>query len=242
MPRIRALVALALALSAATACQSEKASSSAAEPAAEKPGEAQDKEAARALFVRYRDAIANRKGTEAVGVVSAKTIAYFEATRVGALKMSAAELRTQPLMDRLMILILRGRIPRADLERWTGKDLFAVAVDNGWVGDNVSTVEPAEIRINGDEALIGVKAGTEALPAGSGFQAQREAGGWKLDVMSIRDLAEPALEAQLREVDPDLDRAMMALLSVLLKKKVDESIYEPLISAPAPAPGNGTTP
>lgn len=56
----------------------------------------------------------------------------------------------------------------------------------------------------------------------------READGWKLDVMSVAALAEPEFEQMLRDLDPDLDVALLRVLSKVAKKPIDKSIFRPL--------------
>ncbi|AKT39511.1 hypothetical protein [Chondromyces crocatus] len=226
MRRSPLLLALLVASSLVTAC-GKSGDTTTTTSTTEAIGDA-DQAAVRDIFLRYRDAIVTRKGKEAVGVVSTKTLGYFDAMRTGALHMSASELRAQPVMDRLMILLLRARIPKEELQGWTGKELFAVAVDNGWVGDNVQSIQPSTIEIQGNEARIGARAGGEELPSAMGFKAYREEGGWKLDVMSIGEIAQQALQEQLGQIDPDADRALLMLLSQLLQRKLDASIFEPI--------------
>lgn len=191
-----------------------------------------DSAAVRKLFDAYRKAIMEKKGGEAADLVSDKTLAYFEAMRVAALEKPAAEVRSAPLMDRTMILLLRASVGKEDLLRWSGRDLFIAAIDRGWVGDDVQAMEADEIVIHGDEALLGGGAGGKSLPPELGLRAYREGKTWKLDVMSIRNAAEPALLKELQKLHPDVDRALIAVIGALLQRKIEESIWEPLAAKP----------
>jgi hypothetical protein len=187
-----------------------------------------EQRAVRDTFLAYQKALLARKGDEAAGLVSEKTIAYFESMRVAVLQMPAAEVRKAPLMDKIMVLMLRGRTTKRDLERWTGRNLFVTGVDNGWIGDEVRHVQPGEVQIEGEMARLKFRTGGRPVASGLEFLAYREKGGWKLDVMSIRNVAEPALRASLRELNPDEDRAVQSILETVLRKKLDVTIWEPL--------------
>jgi hypothetical protein len=198
-------------------------------PAPPKPVDSEAERAAVAgVFDGYKRAILAGKGAESTAFISDKTFAYYESMRVAALEMPAAEVRRAKVMDKLMILSLRARVARADLERWKSKELFVHAVDQGWIGDDVRDLEADEVRIDGDVAQIGIRKGATKVPPAMGFTAYREGGAWKLDIMSVRKIGEPALAAAMREIDRDEDRALLTVLGTLVDKKLDDGIWEPL--------------
>ncbi|AKT39512.1 hypothetical protein [Chondromyces crocatus] len=94
-------------------------SGSAASPVA-KGSTTAEETAVREAFLRYREALIARKGDEAVALVTTKTIAHYDAMRLAALRMPAAEVRARPLMDLMFILSLRARSPKEELLRSTG--------------------------------------------------------------------------------------------------------------------------
>lgn len=219
--------------SAKPAAPADRPVASAAVPSAE---EEKDMAAARGLFLDYRRAIVNRRGKEAAALVSDKTIAYYDAMRIAALEQPAGDVRSAPLFDKMMILLLRARLPKEDLQRWSGRDLFIYAVDQGWVGDDLQGLEPGKITIAGAEAHIGMQSGGKALPRSMGFRAYREGAAWRLDVMSVAQAAEPALLEQLGKLHPDIDRALLTVVGIAVEREVDESLWEPLVPRGAARP------
>lgn len=215
------------------AAQADKPAASAASLPADVE---KDTASARELFLSYRKAIMARNGKEAAGLVSEKTIAYYDAMRVAALEKPEAEVRSAPLFDKMMILLLRARIPKEDLQRWSGRDLFIYAVDQGWVGDEVQGLEPRKITVEGAVAHIGMRSDGKALPPSAGFRAYKEGKAWKLDVMSVAAAAEPVLLAELQKLNPDIDRALLAVVGTVVGRPVDESIWEPLLQRGAATP------
>jgi len=195
------------------------------------PGSAGEEQRIREVFVQYKEAIAKSKGEAAASLVSEKTIAYFEQMRVAALTMPAAEVKQSPLMDRTMILATRARVAKGELARWHGRELFVHAVDQGWVGKEAQRLAPDLITIDGTTASLGLRAGTETVPPSQGFKLYQEAGGWKLDVISVAradSASMKAVQKELAQIDPDPNRALVKLIEMLTGKPVGPEIWEPL--------------
>jgi hypothetical protein len=187
-----------------------------------------DKAAIGALVSEHKKAIYARDGDKAAALVAEPTIVYFESVRKDALAAPEADLRKKPLVDRLMILIIRARVDVERLRQGDGKSLFAYAVKEGMVGEEARTLEPGDVEVEGDMAKVGVRMGAQTLPPEVGFRAYREQGAWKLHLMSVMKLAGPALEQQLKGIDPDPDAAMIKVLETLLGRKVGAEIWQPL--------------
>lgn len=189
------------------------------------------------MFFAYKKSILSQDAEEAAAVVSQKTFDYYDAMRKAALTRSAEETHAAPLMDRMMILMFRSRVERSDLEAFDGKGAFMLGVEKGWIGDDAAKLEPGEIRIDGDTARIGVTAGGQTgIPSTLGFRAYREEGRWKLDVMSIRDASEPVLANAMKQIDPDEDKALLKVLSMVAERELDDSIWEPLVEPAGNSP------
>ena len=51
-----------------------------------------------------------------------------------ALESPEADVRALDLMDKMLVLSIRGRMTADELESMNGRDLIAHMIDNGWVG------------------------------------------------------------------------------------------------------------
>lgn len=191
------------------------------------PSAKDDEAAVRQVFLGYRKAIDEKSGERAASFAATRTIEYFDAMRRAALSMPAAELRKQPMMDRLMALSMRARFDADVLRKLDGRGLFALGVDEGMVGKDVLSLEPGAAVVAGDTARIGLVSRGEEVPPESGFRFDREQGSWRLDVMSIAPLATPALEQALASVDADPDVAMVKLLEKIAGKPLGAAIWQP---------------
>jgi len=216
--------ALTLALAVALgACSRTSSSGSAATGG--------DEQAIRGVFLHYQEAIGKRQGETAANLVSEKTLAYYERMRVAALSMPAAEVKSSPLMDRMMTLLLRARVAKEDLKAWHGRELFVQAVAQGWVGEGAQRLVPDEVSIDGSTASLGMRSGTSIMPPAQGYRLYQEAGGWKLDIMSIAPPDGPgmkAMEKKLAQIDPNPERALEKLTEKTSGKPVSAAIWEPL--------------
>lgn len=218
----------------AVAMDAAPAPSASSAPSSSSAVAAPDDEAIRSTFFAYRKAISDKKGDVAASLVTESTIAYYEKSRVAALSMKAAELKKQPLMDRLIVLAIRHRLADKELAKLDGRGLFAAAVDAGMVMD-AGAIEPDAIERDGAKAQLGLRVGTTITPPKSGFAMRREAGGWRIDVLSVAAAAGAALEGSLKQLDPDPDKALLALLELSSGTKPSEAVWQPLDARPADA-------
>src|SRR5262245_58253589 len=88
----------------------------------------------RACFEGYKKAILDQDGKTAVALVDDNTLKYYGKMRELALEGSANDVRQLSTVNKIMVLMLRHRIPFEDLTEMTADSLFVYAVDEGWVG------------------------------------------------------------------------------------------------------------
>lgn len=206
-----------------------------AAPIADGPEQAE----VRKLLEAYKAAIYANDGPAAAALASKRTLDYFDEARKLALYASRAELKEKPLFDQMMVLILRARLPVADVEASDGKTLFARGVSEGWTGAVARNFDAGPIAIDGDTAVIM----SQPKPwlkgeQDKGFRAYREDGHWKLDVISVASLAVVRMDAQLAKLDPDPQVALVKLTETLLRKKLPADIWDaPRKASPAGATG-----
>ncbi len=211
-----------------TAATAASASGAVASASATPISRAADDAALRALLADYKKAIYARDGEKAAALVAEPTITYFEAVRKDALYAAEADVRKKPLMDRLMVVIVRARVDADRLRKSDGKGLFVHAVNEGMVGEEARTLEPGAVEVEGDLGKIGIRSGKDEVPPDLGFRAYRESGTWKLDVMSVSKIGAPALQKVLQDIDPDVDQAMLKLLEMMTGRKIGLEIYKPI--------------
>lgn len=153
-------------------------------------------DAVRAAARDYIAAAHGRDGAAAARLVSRETRAHY--ARLARLAVSApeAQVRAAPLMERLMILMYRHRVPAADLRGLAGDAAFAYTIDEGWVsGDADGGPDVSQVPVYGkdDHAVLG--------DGEAAVYFIREDGAWRWDMM-------PTVRAASATLAPPPDSGM----------------------------------
>jgi hypothetical protein len=196
--------------------------------------QAKEKKEIEALFERYRNALLDFYGEEAVKLVCSQTIEWYDQIVDDALYLEAVTLKQADIMKKFTVLRVRLEFSKDQLEKMDGKALFDAAIDNGWIDlDTVEKIRLHRIKIRGDRAEAYVK-GSPGTPA---FHFIKERGQWKLALIKSFALARKTFEAMISSSGMDEDRWLASAFSQLVKKEVDiKKLYVPL----AGTRGSGT--
>lgn len=212
---------LSIALGALVLAHGAPAAAQEVEPPPYPPLSAAETEAVRAAARGYIDAARRRDGAAAARLVSRETRAYY--ARMAAMAVSApeAQVRAAPLMERMMILMYRHRVPAGELRTLAGDAAFAYTIDEGWVdGDAEDPIlSGGEGFGEGDRAVL--------RQGGEDVYFVREDGGWRMDMMPTILAASTALAP-----DPDSgmteDEFVMFVLKYSNGRDPSPDIWQPL--------------
>lgn len=185
----------------------------------------------RECFDQYRTALLHDKGKLALRLVSESTIEYYGRVRDLALYGRAKELRDQSLMTQLVVLLLRHRLDADQLAAMTPADLFVATVDQGMTGkSDMSALRVKRIKMERpDIAFAEIAVGASA---GMYIRFVKEKNKWRLDVLSLLQIAEVANQAW-REQQGFEDAQYLAMaIETLTHKKLTKKSWEPLIAHP----------
>jgi len=184
-------------------------------------GVAQDWADIRETFGRYKDALKARDGEAAADLVSAETLDYYEEMRQVAARAGPTEIRKHSLMNRLLITRMRIGIRLAALRKMTGREVFALGVEEGWSdAENTSRQELGEIKVDGDVANATQKTG---LP--SSYDFHREQGQWKLDLGAVIASVNFAFKQAAKESGQTENEFLFALLESATGRRVTQAIW-----------------
>jgi hypothetical protein len=189
------------------------------------PEEDRTPEAVRKSFDAYKEAILNDKGSEAAKWVDKQTLDWYEESRQLALKAGREKLESLSMFNRMQAILIRHRVPLAELEKMDGRGLFAYAVDNGWVGkSSVSGLAIGEVSITGAFA-----AGTlvrEGKATALKFQFSIEEGVWKVKLLPLMKMAEPGLKAQAKRAGMTENEFIIQMTEAVSGRKVPATIWD----------------
>lgn len=198
--------------------------------------QAMEKKEIEALFERYRNALLDFYGEEAVKLVCSQTIEWYDQIVDEALYLEAAALKQADIMKKFTVLRVRLEFSKDQLEKMDGKALFDAAIDNGWIGvETVEKIRLHRIKIRGDRAEAYVK-GSPGTPA---FHFIMERGKWKLALIKSFALARRTVENMISSSGMDEDQWLASVFSQLVKKEVDiKKLYVPLVGTRGPGAGS----
>lgn len=145
--------------------------------------DSQDVEEIQAAFSTYRSALLSRDGEAARTVISQNTTDYYAQMRDLTLDADHEIIVARPILDRLMIYILRARMNAEDLSEMSGGDVFVHAVNEGWVSaDTVQSASLGCVEFRSGYVHSCLIIDGEELPLGFRFYLENEQ--WKLDLSS----------------------------------------------------------
>jgi hypothetical protein len=154
------------------------------------PTEQQEREIA-ATVAGYVDALMARDSASAGNWVTSATFEFYDRLRTLALTGKRSELEQRSLMEIVMVLELRSRLTRTELEQTTGRALFddaiaagmsaePLALDELWIDEAAGR---AEVRIDGQAVLW----------------LAREQSRWCVDLPAVIIGLTPVIEANLAD-------------------------------------------
>jgi hypothetical protein len=189
-------------------------------------GSAADQKAVRDCFAAYREAILSQRGNDAVERVNQATVDYYERVRGLALSAPEQEVRKLPLYDRMMVLLLRHRLPLDLLSGMNGREVFVYGVNRGWIGkEDVMESDVGTVRVSGDRATAQfVKAGK---PTPLSYSFTKESGQWKMDLTAMAPAVNLALKQLIEREGVSEDEFLLDILESVSGQKPSARIWQP---------------
>jgi hypothetical protein len=178
-------------------------------------------------FSNYKKSILASDGSEAVKWVDTKTVVYYGKMLQASLHADSAQVQNLGLMDKLIVLIVRHKVPKNEIEKMNGNEFFVYAINQGMVGKNsVMNIEIGEVKVNNNFANGQIMSGGQKSPLF--FQFNKEEGQWKIDITSLF----PASTAGLKKVISDNGMTendfIFKTLEMLTGSAVGNEIWQPM--------------
>lgn len=181
-----------------------------------------EKSEIQSTFNRYQSALLSANGKAAAQEVCLQTIQWYEKTRNDALYMKRVQLNRVDILRKFTILRLRHEFSKQQLENMDGKQLFIIAVNNGWISpETVRTIRLDRIEAGTDQGIAYIK----KAPLTPAFHFIKENKKWKLALVKSFPLVIKTFKA-MKPSDVDEDQWIITLLETITKRKVDKKIFD----------------
>jgi hypothetical protein len=189
-------------------------------------GSQSELELIRQAFLTYKAAILQQQGQSAVPLVNRATLQYYERMKALALEGQEKEVRRLTPVNKVMVLILRHRVPVDDLRGMTPEEVFIHGVNQGWIGkDSVLDTDIGQPQVFGNDASAEyVKRGK---PTPLKFRFTKEDGKWKLDLTALTPIADQAMTMLIKKEGLDEDTFIINIIESISGKKVLPTIWQP---------------
>jgi hypothetical protein len=178
-------------------------------------------------YNNYKSAILNDKGEEAVNYVDSRTIKYYGDILETVKSADKARINSLSLLDKLMVLIIRHKVPKEDILSFDGKQLLIFAIKNGMVGkSSVSNNSIGEVII--DKEFAKGQYISNGKTTNVSLHFYKEEGQWKIDLTSIFGIANLAFKQMIDKSGEDEDVVIFSVLESMTGKKPTEEIWQPI--------------
>ena len=190
-------------------------------------GSSADTAAVRVAFDAYRTALHSPDASKAVALIDSGTIVHFGRMRDLALEGDEPSVRALPVLEQVLVLALRHRIPVDTLRTLTPERVVAWTFRPEWTGDvaRQQDIILGRIEIDGDEAT-GEAAGVGET-TGQLFFFRKESNGWKIDLARIARANSERVETRLGNEQADREKFISALVEKATGRPAGPGLWKP---------------
>ncbi|MFM2360004.1 MAG: hypothetical protein RLY16_1997 [Bacteroidota bacterium] len=178
-------------------------------------------------FNQYKQAILADEGENAANFVDIKTIQYYDSILIAIRNADSVQINQMPIMDKLMVLIVRHRANREAILNFNGRKLFVYAVEKGMVGkSSVAANSIGKVTLNKNQATGQLLVNGTETPVN--FMFYKEEGVWKVNLTSIFPMGSMALKQMIDESGEDENAYILKLLGMITGNEPSKDIWKPL--------------
>lgn len=189
--------------------------------------QSQEENQVRHAFDKYKKAILNDRGAEAVACVDSSTILYYNRMLDLARHADSATIENAGLFDKFMVLAIRQRTSREEIMRLDGRGLLQFAIESGMVGKNSvagNSIGAVEI----DRHFAKGQLVTNGETTDVYFDFNKENGQWKIDITSVFEISEKVIREMYLQSGQSENEYLISLLEMVSGSKAGPEIWLPV--------------
>lgn len=182
----------------------------------------------KASFEAYREAILEDDGARAAKFVSHHTIDYYDEIVVQALTADSMALDTMSLIDKMTILIIRGKMSAELLKTAGPGDGFIFSINEGLVGkEEARRNDLGKVFYDSTFARAPMIVDGQQTPLPMHFHL--EEGVWKLDLTSLFPISEPVFTKMIEESGMPENEFLQLVVTITLEGEEEANpIWHPI--------------
>ncbi|MBW3539792.1 MAG: hypothetical protein KY476_05940, partial [Planctomycetes bacterium] len=178
-------------------------------------------------FEAYQSALTTTDGEKAAESVSSATIQLYQEHSDLSISGDPETVQNLSMINRMQVLLIRHRVAPASLKAMDGREVFAHAVNNEWIGkDSVVRVGIDDVAITGNRATAKVTKGGKRT--GETFHFVKEHGRWKLDLTPTFRAADQLFQEAARRRGMSENEFIFSVITSLSGRQVTDEIWQPL--------------
>jgi len=190
-------------------------------------GQKSEEKLVKKSFDKYKSAILNDKGEEAVKFVDSRTIKYYSDILELVKTADSAKVKTISVLDKLIVFSIRHRTAKEDVLNFDGESLLVYAINSGMVGKNsVANNSIGEVKIEGNYAKGQFISNGQKAPFY--FDFYKEDKQWKIDLTSLFPISTKAFKKMADDSGQNQNDYLFSLLEMITGNKPDIEIWKPI--------------
>lgn len=181
------------------------------------------------VFNTYKNAVLKSDTKTAILQLDKSSFKYYEDILNTSLRADEAQIKTLDVLDRLMVLSVKHRVPKEELVKMTGRDLLIYALDKDIINNNrVENMGIGDIDVNGPIAYGQFLQNDQNIALYVGFSYDQSQ--WRLDVTSLAEPTGFAIKklAKLQNKSEN-DVIIIMVESATPGQKVSKDIWKPIL-------------
>lgn len=186
-----------------------------------------EKELIYQTFANYKTALHRHQGEEAVKYVDSRTIAYHDS--IIHLAKTADSLRVDSLkvIDKLLVLSIRHRIPREEILAMDGTTFFIYGVQHNMISNyNIVNNSLGKIKIDDHFATADLLLDENKTP--KDFHFHKEDDHWKIDLTSLHASTNSEFEVLIAERKQTENDYLFNLIEIVTRKRPGKEVWKPI--------------
>jgi hypothetical protein len=184
-----------------------------------------DDEQIRSAIERYDAATGAREGDVAAALLAPDAVGFFERVRTLALTAERAALERESRITRMQVILMRALYGRGQLEKWSGRSMFAAQVDAGLVtGNFLQRITLGAPSTSGTHSRVPLL--YQGQDAGLALLAERAGEEWLVNPIPLIEVSLDLLEGVPKDED-GFNALLLRIASRATGRQIDEAVWSP---------------